>query len=58
MRTQRLGAAVAAALGEGHRMRSRAKVMTISGLTKIRSGHCRLAVIDGIAERTPNFRAS
>jgi hypothetical protein len=28
VRTQRLGAAVAAALGEGHRMRSRAKVMT------------------------------
>ena len=28
MRTQRLGVAVAAALGEGHRMRSRAKVMT------------------------------
>jgi hypothetical protein len=28
------------------------------GFTKIRSGHCRLAVTDGIADRTPNFLAS
>ena len=26
-------------------------------LTKIRSAHCRFAVTDGMAERTPNFRA-
>jgi hypothetical protein len=33
---------------------------SVSGrvLTKIRSGHCRFAVTDGMADRTPNFRAS
>ena len=28
------------------------------GFTKIKSGHLRLAVIDGMAECRPNFRAS
>ena len=28
------------------------------GITKMRSGHCRFAVTDGIADRTPNIRAS
>ena len=28
------------------------------GSTKTRSGHCRFVVIDGVADRTPNLRAS
>jgi hypothetical protein len=28
------------------------------GFTNTKSGHCRLAVTDGIAERTPNLRAT
>jgi DNA polymerase IV len=37
---------------------ARGVVASNRGSTKIKSGHLRLAVTDGIAECTPNFRAS